>query len=74
MFLMVTDAGEEHRWTREANAREQDTLYSVGLRVEVDFVVQRFRRPIPGYDKTETKTVLAIRVATSVPKRTAICP
>jgi len=62
MFVMVTNAGEEHRWTREVNAREQASLYMVGLRVEVDYVVQRFRRPIHGYDRMECKTVLAIRL------------
>jgi hypothetical protein len=60
-FAMRSDSGEELRWTREVNSKEQDALYRVGRRVEVDYVIQR-HRPKSWDRGAETKCVIEIRV------------
>jgi hypothetical protein len=60
-FAMKSDAGEESRWTREVNTREQDALYRVGSRIEIDYVVQR-HKPASFDHGGETKCVLEIRI------------
>lgn len=60
-FELTTEDGEKSTWTREANSKEQAARYAVGLRVEIDFVVQRHRSA--SWDGgAETKVVLAIRI------------
>jgi len=62
VFAMVSDSGEVSQWTREVNLKEQDALYRVGQRVEVDYVLQRLRPK--SWDRGgETKCVIEIRVA-----------
>jgi hypothetical protein len=60
-FAMEIDSGEVLRWTREVNTKEQDALYRVGRRVEVDYVLQR-HRPKSWDRGAETKCVIEIRV------------
>lgn len=61
-FQMVSESGEVSQWTREVNLKEQDALYLVGQRVEVDYVLQR-HRPKSWDRGAETRCVIEIRVA-----------
>lgn len=58
---VVSDTGEKSSWTREVNNREQDALYRVGRRIEIDYVLQRHRRKSSA-PNSEHKIVLEIRV------------
>jgi hypothetical protein len=62
-FTMVDNAGLERSWTREANRIEDDDLYVIGRRVEVDYVLQRRRLDLTdlGIDQTE-KCVICVRL------------
>jgi hypothetical protein len=62
-FTMVDNAGIESSWTREANRTEDDDLYLIGRRVEVDYVLQRRRLDLTdlGIDLTE-KCVVCVRI------------
>jgi hypothetical protein len=42
-FTMRSDAGEESSWLRYANGKELDDFYTVGCRIEIDYVLQRHR-------------------------------
>ena len=42
-FSMVDESGIESNWKREVNQAEDDDLYIVGRRVELDYVHQRTR-------------------------------
>jgi hypothetical protein len=65
-FKMLSDDGEESRWTRKRNAAARDSIYSIGSRIEIDYVLQRHRPE--SFDKgAEVKQVLEIRIANSVP-------
>lgn len=61
-FCMISDSGEESRWTRETNTPESDALYAVGNRVEIDYVLQR-HRPDSWSGGAEFKKVIEIRIA-----------
>jgi hypothetical protein len=61
-FNMVSDAGEESGWAREFNSLEQDGLYRVGSRIEIDYLWQRYR-PESWAKGAEIKQVLEIRIA-----------
>ena len=54
----------ESAWTRYAHTKEQDRLYVVGRRVEIDYVVQRFKPGSFGGDR-ETQCVIAVRIEVS---------
>jgi hypothetical protein len=59
-FEMVTPEGELSRWTREVDGRELDRYYRPGARVEIDYVIQHFKRDLgAGLD---SKCVIEIRV------------
>jgi hypothetical protein len=60
-FRMKLTDGSERTWTREAQSRELDSLYTEGAQVEVDYVVQRFK-PKSWSGPTETECVTEIRV------------
>jgi hypothetical protein len=60
-FEMRSDSGELSRWTREANSAELAGSYTVGRRVELDYVLQR-HRPAAWDGGAETKVVVEIRV------------
>jgi len=63
-FAMKSDGGEKSQWTRKVNAKEQDALYRVGNRVELDYVIQRHRRA--SFDRGgEAKCVVEIRILDS---------
>jgi hypothetical protein len=66
-FAMKSDDGEESRWTREVNAKEQNALYRVGNRIEIDYVVQRHRRASLDHG-AETKCVIEIRILDCTPE------
>lgn len=67
MIKVRNDAGEESQWTRKVNTREQDVLYRVGRRIEIDYVLQRHRRK-PSDPKAEHKVVIEIRVGPGGPE------
>jgi hypothetical protein len=58
---VLSDAGEKSTWTRDVNRKEQDALYRVGRRIEIDYVLQRHRRKLAKQD-AEHKVVLEIRI------------
>ena len=60
-FKMVSESGEESRWTREMNSAEQDRLYRVGASIEIDYVWQR-HRPKSFSSGAAVKKVIAIRI------------
>jgi len=51
--------------TREANSKEQSSMYETDRCVEIDYVVQR-HRPASWDGGAETKVVLEIRVGDAV--------
>jgi hypothetical protein len=58
---VVSDAGEKSSWTRDVNHKEQDALYRVGRRIEIDYVLQQHRNKSSSKNK-EHKVVLEIRI------------
>ncbi len=60
-ITVLSDGGEKSSWTREVNRKEQDALYRVGRRIEIDYVLQRHRIKSSS-QKKEHKVVLEIRV------------
>ena len=60
-FSMRTDSGDESSWTRFANSTKQYELYVAGRRIELDYVVQRFK-PSSWSGDSETKCVIEIRI------------
>jgi hypothetical protein len=62
-FTMVDGDGIESSWKREANCPEDDELFVVGRRVQLNYVLQRARMDLAdlGIDQTE-KCVLTLRV------------
>ena len=58
---MRTDAGEESSWTRFANSADLAEFYAEGRRIELDYVVQRFK-PKSWSGDTETKVVIEVRL------------
>jgi hypothetical protein len=62
-FSMVDESGIESNWKREVNQAEDDDLYIVGRRVELDYVFQRTRMDLRalGIDETE-KCILSVRI------------
>jgi hypothetical protein len=60
-FELTGEDGSVSEWTREANSKEQASLYEVGQLAEIDYVRQRHRRN--SFDSgAETEVVLEIRV------------
>jgi hypothetical protein len=60
-FELTSDSGEKSRWTREANTKEQASMYEVGRHVELDYVLQH-HRPAAWDGGSETKVILEIRI------------
>ena len=62
-FSMVDDTGVETTWKREVNHSDDDDLYVIGRRVEIDYVLQRTRMDLTdlGIDQTE-KCILSVRI------------
>jgi hypothetical protein len=62
-FAVVDENGIESNWKREVNQSEDDDLYIVGRRVELDYVHQRARIDLRdlGIDQTE-KCLLSVRI------------
>jgi hypothetical protein len=62
-FSMVDESGIETNWKREVNQSEDDDLYIIGRRVELDYVLQRTRMDLRelGIDQTE-KCILSVRI------------
>ena len=46
-FAVLSDIGEESAWSRYANEPEFAAFYTVGRPVEIDYVIQRSRGPLP---------------------------
>ena len=62
MIRVLSDAGEKSDWTREVNRKEQDALYRVGRRIEIDYVLQQHRGKFRARNPEHRKIVLEIRV------------
>lgn len=60
-FRMRTALGEESSWTRYVHTKEQDGLYVVGRRIEIDYVVQRYKPKSWNGDR-EQPCVIAVRI------------
>ena len=62
-FSMVDESGIETNWKREVNQPEDDDLYIIGRRLELDYVLQRTRMDLRvlGIDQTE-KCILSVRI------------
>jgi hypothetical protein len=59
---MLSDDGEESRWTRKLNAALTDSVYRIGIRIEIDYVLQHHRPE--SFDKgAQIRQVLEIRLA-----------
>ena len=63
-FKMLSDVGEESRWTRSRNPSVGDSIYRTGNRIEIDYVLQR-HRPESQTNGAEFRQVLEIRIADS---------
>lgn len=61
MFDLIDAQGEKTSWTRQVNAREQDSSYREGSMAEIDFVLQN-SRPLAWSKGAEQKQVLEIRI------------
>jgi hypothetical protein len=61
MFDLIDAQGEKTSWTRQVNAREQDSSYREGSMAEIDFVLQN-SRPLAWGKGAEQKQVLEIRI------------
>jgi hypothetical protein len=71
-FAMRSDSGEESRWTREVNTKEQDRLYLVGSRIEIDYVNQTHRRA-SFHHGAVTKCVIEVRIGNSFGGESGAC-
>ena len=61
-MLEVTDNfGKKSRWTREVNQAEDGLLYVKGKKVEIDYVIQKFKEK-SYLGGSETECVIQIRV------------
>ena len=60
-FRMQTDSGEESSWSRFANNADLADFYVEGRRIELDYVVQRFKPKSWSGDR-ENKVVIEIRL------------
>jgi hypothetical protein len=54
-----SEANEESNWGRQVNKQEQEALYRVGRRIEIDYVV---RRMLSGWKLLRWKQAIEIRV------------
>jgi hypothetical protein len=57
-FAMLSDTGEDSKWSRYANEPEFAAFYTVGRPIEIDYVIQRTR----GIPADFQKIPIAIRV------------
>ena len=64
-FTMRSDTGQESSWSRYASDPVFASLYTVGRRIELDYVVQR-HRPNSFDDGAEDKIPIEIRVDENV--------
>jgi hypothetical protein len=67
-FTLRTEDGKEFTWSRYANSPEFASLYIVGRRIEVDYVVQRHRATSIG-PGTQLRIPIMIRVEENPSKR-----
>jgi len=63
-FDLLTREGDRSSWERLCNDPCDDSRYVAGAAIEVDYVFQQWKRPIPLLG-TPTKLVVAIRVGFS---------
>jgi hypothetical protein len=57
---VTSDTGEVTKWTREAQDAALAQIYRVGARIEIQYVVERFRREFLPGQKMESECVLSI--------------
>lgn len=59
-FEIVTTDGEKSQWTREVDEKSLDSMYRSGAAVEIDYVIQTFKRDFG--TGPDSRFVLEIRV------------
>jgi hypothetical protein len=65
-FAMRADTGEDSSWSRYADSKELAEFYTVGHRIELDYVIQHFK-PKSWSGDSENKVVIEIRVGSTAP-------
>jgi hypothetical protein len=60
-FTMRSESGEEISWNRYGHSGEDDRHYQVGRCIEIDYVLQQFRRKASG-PSGEHKVVVEVRI------------
>ena len=60
-FKVLSNGGQKTAWTRDVNNGLEDGIYEIGKKVEIDFVIQKFKNlcPVLGED---SKCVIEIRM------------
>jgi hypothetical protein len=59
---VTSDAGEVREWTREAQDATLAQLCRVGARIEIQYVIQRFRREFLPGQKMDSECVISIAI------------
>jgi trehalose utilization protein len=62
MCEVLSDDGEISKWTREMQDFSYDSLYRVGGKIEIDYVLQKSKPDAPWSAGAEQKNVLEIRI------------
>jgi trehalose utilization protein len=62
MCEMLSDDGEISKWTREMQDFSSDSLYRIGAKIEIDYVLQKSKPDAPSSAGAEQKNVLEIRI------------
>ena len=63
---VTSDEGEVTKWTREAQDATLAQLYRVGARIEIQYVIQKFRREFFAGQKMEDECVLSVLIENAV--------
>jgi hypothetical protein len=62
MCEVLSDDGKISSWTREMQDFSSDSLYRVGGKIEIDYVLQKSKADAIWQPSVEQKTVLVIRI------------
>jgi hypothetical protein len=62
MCEVLGDDGEISKWTREMQDPSSDTLYRIGARIEIDYVLQKSKPDATWNPGAEQRNVLEIRI------------
>jgi hypothetical protein len=62
MCEVLSDDGEISKWTREMQDFSSDSIYRIGAKIEIDYVLQKSKPDAPWSAGAEQKNVLEIRI------------